>query len=99
MRLSHHTLRIWWKPGAAIFVVIYFAYHIIQGNHGILAWHRLSHELEAADKMYTTIKREHDELEHRVRLLRPEGLDPDMLQERARLVLNFSAPNEVVVLK
>ena len=36
-------------------------------------------------------------LERRVRLLNPAGLDPDMLDERARLMLNFGLADEIVI--
>lgn len=42
---------------------------------------------------------ERQELVARVSLLRPESLDPDMLDERARLNLNLVHANELVVLR
>lgn len=42
---------------------------------------------------------EREELVARVSLLRPESLDPDMLDERARLNLNLVHANELVVLR
>lgn len=53
-------------------------------------------ELEAELEVLTA---EHDELLARVSLLRPESLDPDMLDERARLNLNLVQGNELVVLR
>jgi cell division protein FtsB len=32
-----------------------------------------------------------------VGLLRPDHLDPDLLDERARAVLNLAAPDEIVI--
>ena len=40
---------------------------------------------------------EESRLERRVALLRRDNLDPDMLDERARVVLNFAAPGELVI--
>jgi cell division protein FtsB len=37
-------------------------------------------------------------LERRVALLRPESLDRDMLEERARAVLNLARPEDRVIL-
>jgi cell division protein FtsB len=37
-------------------------------------------------------------LERRASLLRPDHLDPDMLEERARTILNFARPDEIVVI-
>ena len=38
-------------------------------------------------------------LERDVALLRPESLDPDMLDERARASLNLAHPDDLVMLK
>ena len=38
------------------------------------------------------------QLEHRVGLLRPNSLDPDLLEERARVVLNYARDDEMLVL-
>jgi len=38
-------------------------------------------------------------LEHRVSLLRPESVDPDMLEEQARSRLGLTDRDEVVILK
>ncbi len=53
-------------------------------------------ELEAELARLTA---EREELVARVSLLRPESLDPDMLDERARLNLNLVNEDELVVLR
>jgi cell division protein FtsB len=45
------------------------------------------------------VRAERDALDHRVGLLRPEHLDRDMLDERAREMLNLAGPNEIVILR
>ena len=40
---------------------------------------------------------EREKLEKRVDLLRPENLDLDMLEERARSVLGLAHPDELVI--
>lgn len=42
---------------------------------------------------------ERQELERRVALLRPESLDPDMIDERARASLNVVQPQELAILR
>lgn len=76
----------------------YFAYHAVQGERGILAYMHLQQELEQAKAVQGELDAQRAELEHRVELLRPDHLDPDMLEERAREVLNFAREDEVVVL-
>ncbi len=76
----------------------YFCYHAVQGERGILAWHRLQQEQAAARDLRLQLAGERAGLAHRVDLLRPDGLDPDMLEERARMLLNFGTPDDYMVL-
>mgnify|MGYP006126587817 CR=1 FL=1 len=43
-------------------------------------------------------RKKKQKLELRVRLLHPENLDPDMLEERVRIMLNYGYPNEFIIL-
>jgi len=76
---------------------LYFVYHAVQGDRGVLAWLRLQQDLAAVEAEQAALAEERDVLEHRVSLLRPNSLDPDMLEERARAVLNYTRPDEVIV--
>lgn len=80
-------------------LVLYFGYFAINGNHGLLAWLRLQHEIEATQVDLDRLQAERMPLEHRVRLLRPESVDPDLLEEQARARLGLAEPDEVVILK
>ena len=75
----------------------YFAYHTVEGNRGVLAWARLIMEILAAEMELATVASERQALEHRVLLLRPDHLDPDMLEERARVMLNMGRADELVI--
>ena len=78
-------------------LVAYFAYHAIQGEGGVLAYMHTQSALEKARVVRAELTDQRRALEHRVELLRPESLDRDLLAERARKVLNFGHPNDVVV--
>jgi cell division protein FtsB len=82
---------------AAALAVAYFAYHAIEGERGVLAYVKLTGELESAQQIARQVSGERAELEHRVDLLSPDSLDPDMLEERARSLLNYGHPNEKVI--
>ena len=84
-------------PFLGICAAAYFAYHAIQGDRGLMAWARLSLEVETSRGEREDLARRRAALEHRVKLLHPESLDPDMLDERARVMLNFGYPNELVI--
>ena len=85
-------------PLLGIMVASYFGYHAVEGDRGLIAWHRITAEIADAEARLDEISKERQTLEHRVSLLRPDNLDPDMLEERARAILNLSRPDEVVVL-
>jgi cell division protein FtsB len=75
----------------------YFIYHAVQGDRGILAWLRVNQQLEAAQLELAQSATERAALEQRVALLNNSSLDLDMLEERARIMLNFSDPDDVVI--
>lgn len=78
--------------------VVYFAYHTVQGDRGVLAWWRLRHEISEAQATLARVKGQREAMEHRAGLLRPDSLDPDMLEERARVMLHVGRDDEVVIL-
>ena len=75
-------------------VFSYFAYHATQGDRGIFAWWRISHQLASDQTTLDQLQSERRATELRVSLLRPESLDPDLLEEQARIMLNFGTPDE-----
>jgi cell division protein FtsB len=85
-------------PVLAIAVFGYFAYHSIQGDRGLIAWVHLSQQIEVANANFEKVARERLALERRTNLLRPDHLDPDMLDERVRSSLGLLAPNEIVIM-
>jgi cell division protein FtsB len=84
-------------PVCGISLVAYFAYHLVQGDRGLGAWLRLSEEIKVAQATLDRVEGERRALDRHVNLLRPDHLDRDMLDERARAALNMVAPNERVI--
>jgi|GEM_PF-260285 len=91
---TQHTL--WSVIGACI--VGYFLYHAIQGDRGWFAMLRMEHEVKAAQSTLTKLQNERQELKHRTQLLNNNSVDPDLLEEKSRELLNYSKPNEIVIL-
>jgi cell division protein FtsB len=79
-------------------LVGYFLYHTVEGERGWVAKVHLQNETVTAEETLAKLKEEREALEHRVKLIRPESLDPDLLDEQARKTLNYSKPNEIVIL-
>ena len=77
----------------------YFPYHLVHGDRGYFAWKGLQKKLATAESKYDDKQAERLALENRVKLLRPDSLDRDMLDERARVVLGFVKPDEKVIIK
>lgn len=84
-------------PLIGVGAVAYFAYHTVEGDRGVLAWIRLKNEILEAELQLAKVTTERQALEHRVLLLRPDHLDPDMLEERSRAMLNMGRDGEVVI--
>ena len=82
----------------AVCTVVYFAYHAVEGDRGFLTWLRLKQELAQVQEAQALLRAERDEMQARVSLLRPDNLDPDLLEERAREVLNYGRESEVIVI-
>jgi cell division protein FtsB len=81
--------------GAAL--IAYFGYHAVQGDRGLIAWWNLRYEIEKADYELAEVTARKTVLEHRVGLLRPESLDRDMLEERARAMLGVVHRDDLIV--
>jgi cell division protein FtsB len=79
-------------------VVGYFLYHTVQGDRGWLSMLRLQQQVNERQGELAQLQNDHHELEHRVQLMRPDSLDPDLLDEESRQLLNYSKPNEIVIL-
>ncbi len=86
------------RPVLCTLVVAYIAYHAVQGDRGLLAYFTYSQELDRAAATLDEVRRTRERLAHRVALLRPESLDPDLLEERARITLDLVGPNEFIVI-
>jgi cell division protein FtsB len=86
-------------PLLGLALVGYFGYHLVEGDRGLVAWLQLTQQIRDSKATLADLRNERVALDHRVSLLRPEHLDPDMLDERARATLNYASPNEVVILR
>lgn len=84
-------------PLIALLLMIYFAYHIMQGERGLFSWMRLRQKITESEQHLSQIQSEKETLERQVYLLRPDSLDQDMLEQRAREVLNWGSPGDIVI--
>lgn len=75
----------------------YFGYHLVNGERGLLAMAQLQREVMIADQNLAEAEATRKIWERRVSLLRNQSLDPDMLDERARRMLNYARKDDVIV--
>ena len=81
--------------GACLF--IYFLFHAVQGDRGLIAYWQLTKQIEQAAATHRILERQRSKIMNRVSLLNPHTLDRDMLDERARFMLGYSQPGEIVI--
>jgi cell division protein FtsB len=79
--------------------IAYFSLHAYSGNHGLRAKEDLTVQMNALAGELAQLRAERMEWERRVALLRSDGLDPDMLDERARAMLDYVHPRDLVLMR
>ena len=79
-------------------VIGYFSVNAFTGNHGLRAKQDIDQHFVALSEELKHLKHERAEWQHRVKLLKSESIDPDMLDERARAVLNYLDPRELTLM-
>ncbi len=79
-------------------IVLYFVGHGVLGERGFVALSQIEYQISDAKSDLKKLQTERQKLEARTKLLRPDGLDLDMLDERARATLGYTKPNDYVIL-
>lgn len=75
----------------------YFGYHLVNGERGLLAMVNLQREVQIAEQNLAEAETTRKIWERRVSALRNQSLDADMLDERARILLNFARKDDIVI--
>ena len=76
----------------------YFALQAFHGNYGLQARKGYEEDITRLTRDRDQLQEERKELERRVALLKPESIDPDMVEELARRDLGFAGPNDLVMI-
>jgi cell division protein FtsB len=82
--------------GAAL-LVGYFGVNAYTGNHGLKAKQSLDQQIAQLMHERDMLRAEHAKWARRVALLKSERLDPDMLDERARALLDYVDHRDLVL--
>lgn len=78
-------------------IMVYMIYHLLQGNRGLLALLDMKQIVKKEQEILTNLEREQKILYRRIKLLRPQSLDLDLLDESVRDILNFAHEDEVII--
>ncbi len=84
-------------PSVFLALCAYFAHHAIGGSRGTNARELRFAEIAAARVELASAEAERDAMHRKVIGLRPDQLDRDVLEERARALLNVVARDEIIV--
>ena len=84
-------------PMLAVVLIVYFGLNAFQGDNGVLRIIELRADIERAEHTLDAVSARREHLEARLRGLRGAHLDPDFLDERARLMTGFVRPNDIVL--
>ena len=83
---------------ASLALLGFFAWHAWEGPRGFRFNEKLKSQSAQLTDDLAAFQKRRTTFERRVALLRPESVDPDMLDEMARQTLEVARPNELIVL-
>jgi cell division protein FtsB len=76
----------------------YFGVNAFSGNHGLNAKQDIDQQIGSLSTELGRLQIERKQWQRRVALLKSRGLDPDMLDERARSLLDYAHPNDLTLM-
>ncbi len=84
-------------PVVFLAVTAYFCWNAVQGPHGLKAFAAQQAVLKQAQADLAAAQADRDAWQRRVHALESDHLDRDMLDERARALLNLANSNDIIV--
>jgi cell division protein FtsB len=82
----------------ATLLIGYFAVNAYTGEHGLIAKQDLDQEIGQLTSQLEGVRAERAVWERRVSLLKSDNIDPDLLDERARALLDYADPRDLVLM-
>ena len=80
------------------FIIFYFGLHTFCGDRNIYRYFALKKEISLAQQVAKQYALKRKALQRKVEHLSDFSLDADLLDERARVVLNMAADDEFIIL-
>jgi cell division protein FtsB len=75
----------------------YFGWHAYYGPRSFTHRDELAAKATELDIKLTMVRDQRVTLEHKVSLMRPQSIDPDMLDELARSTLDYGKPSDLII--
>ena len=100
MRIRRSVTRVFAAmvlPAICGAVSAYFGYYAIWGERGAMALGDTQAELGVRQEQLAQLRDQRTRLEHRIKLMTPGEVDPDMVEELSRSQLMNGAPNQVAI--
>ncbi len=79
-------------------LVYYFVDQAYSGKRGVEAKNALNQQIIVLTEELDSLKLEHEEWTRRLALLKSDKVDRDLIEERARVILGYVHPNDVVIM-
>jgi cell division protein FtsB len=83
----------------AALLIGYFGVNAYTGDHGLRAREKIDRQIAALSDELAQATAERERWDRRIRLLKSDAVDPDMLDERARELLDYGDPRDLVLLE
>ncbi|HEX4041317.1 MAG TPA: septum formation initiator family protein [Xanthobacteraceae bacterium] len=83
---------------SAALLIGYFGVNAYSGNRGLKAKEVIDRQSATLTAELDRLKTQHRQWERRIALLKSDAIDPDMLDERARALLDYVDPNDVTLM-
>jgi len=82
----------------AALLIGYFGVNAYSGDRGLKAKEDIDRQTTALTAELDRLKLEHGQWQRRIALLKSDDIDPDMLDERARMLLDYAEPNDLTLM-
>jgi cell division protein FtsB len=81
----------------AALLIGYFGVNAYNGNRGLRAKQDIDQQIAALTTELNSLQIERDVWEQSIKLLKDPAIDRDMLDQRARELLDYAAPDELIL--
>lgn len=97
-----NDIKYWFKQSWLVMIPVmlffFFVFNIFCGERGLQKYLYLKKEVQYAKEIASQYQQKKEALNQEIQLLSPNNLDYDLLDERARDVLNLVGKGEFIIL-